>query len=143
MVKQFTSKFCSIHTTTQFVCLDFCNETMKGNKPEALSRFPLISLPKKGDLSLPSNYRGITLSALAAKLYNTMLLNRISPHLDPILRRNQNGFRKGRSTTPQILALRRLIEELKISNKQATLHGKTCDPPRENREKGGDTGTLV
>ena len=48
-----------------------------------------------------------------------MLLNRISPHLDPILRRNQNGFRKGRSTTPQILALRRLIEELKISNKQA------------------------
>ena len=31
----------------------------------------------------------------------------------------KNGFRKGRSTTPQILALRRLIEELKISNKQA------------------------
>ena len=49
-----------------------------------------------------------------------MLLNRISPHLDPILGRNQNGFRKGRSTTPQILALiRRLIEELKISNTQA------------------------
>ena len=80
--------------------LDFCNETMKGNKPEALSRSTIIPLPKKGDLSLPSNYRGITLSALAAKLYNTMLLNRISPHLDPILRRNQNGFRKGRSTTP-------------------------------------------
>ena len=31
----------------------------------------------------------------------------------------KNSFRKGRSTTPQILALRRLIEELKISNKQA------------------------
>lgn len=99
--------------------LDFCNETMKGNKPEALSRSTIIPLPKKGDLSLPSNYRGITLSALAAKLYNTMLLNRISPHLDPILRRNQNGFRKGRSTTPQILAIRRIIEELKISSKQA------------------------
>ena len=99
--------------------LDFCNETMKGNKPNALSRSTIIPIPKKGDLSLPSNYRGITLSALAAKLYNTMLLNRISPHLDPILRRNQNGFRKGRSTTPQILALRRIIEELKISKKQA------------------------
>ena len=48
-----------------------------------------------------------------------MLLNRISPHLDPILRRNQNGFRNGRSTTPQFLTLGRLIEELKISNKQA------------------------
>ena len=99
--------------------LDFCNETMKGNKPEALSRSTIIPLPKKGDLSLPSNYRGITLSSLAAKLYRTMLLIRISPHLDAILTRNQNGFRKGRSTTLQILALRRLIEELKISNKQA------------------------
>ena len=92
---------------------------MKGNKPEALSRSTIIPLPKEGDLSLPSNYRGITLSALAAKLYNTMLLNRISPHLDPILRRNQNGFRKGRSTTPRMQALRRLIEGLRISNKQA------------------------
>ena len=48
---------------------------MKGSKPEALSRSTIIPLPKKGDLSLPSNYRGITLSALAAKLYNTMLLS--------------------------------------------------------------------
>ena len=48
-----------------------------------------------------------------------MLLNGISLHLYPILRRNQNGFRKGRSTIPQILALRRLKEELKISNKKA------------------------
>ena len=75
--------------------LDLCNETMKGNKPEALSRSTIIPIPKKGDLSLTSNYRGITLSALAAKLYNTMLLNRISPHLDPVLRRNRNGFPKG------------------------------------------------
>ena len=99
--------------------LDFCNETMKGNKPKAFSKSTIIPLPKKGDLSLPSNYRGITLSAIASKLYNTLLLNRISPHLDPILRRNQNGFRKGRSTTPQILAIRRIIEELKISRKKA------------------------
>ena len=91
---------------------------MKGNKPEALSRSTIMPLSKKGDLSLPSNYRGITLSVLGAKLYNTMPLNRIS-HLDRILRRNQTGFHKGRSTTPQILALRGLIEELKISNKQA------------------------
>ena len=88
-------------------------------KPEALSRSTIIPPPKKGDLSLPSNHRGITLSALAAKLYNTMLLSRISPHLDPILRCNQHGFCKDRSTTPQILALRRLIEELKISKRQA------------------------
>ena len=48
-----------------------------------------------------------------------MLLNRISLRLDPILRRNQNGFRWGRSTASQILALKRLLEELKIPNKEA------------------------
>ena len=50
-----------------------------------------------------------------------MLLNRIAEFVDPLLRRNQNGFRKGRSTTPQILALRRIIEELKISKKKAAI----------------------
>ena len=59
--------------------IEFCNETKKGNKPDALAKSSIIPLPKKGDLSLPSNYRGITLSALASKLYNTMLLNRIAP----------------------------------------------------------------
>lgn len=101
--------------------LDFCNNTYVGNKPEAFSKSAIIPLPKKGDLSLPSNYRGITLSPIAAKIYNSMLLNRITPHLDPILRRNQNGFRKGRATTPQILALRRIIEEFKISQQKASI----------------------
>lgn len=101
--------------------LKFCNETYMGNKPVAFSKSSIIPLPKKGDLQLPQNYRGITLSPLASKVYNSMLLNRISPHLDPILRRNQNGFRKGRSTLPQILAIRRIIEELKISKRKASI----------------------
>ena len=37
------------------------------------------------------NYRGITLTAIAAKIYNLMLLNRIRPEIDPILRKNQNA----------------------------------------------------
>ena len=90
------------------VCMSFSNSV-------------IIPLPKKGDLSLPSNYRGITLSPLASKIYNSMLLNRISPHLDPILRRNQNGFRKGRATTPQILSVRRIIEEINISKQKASI----------------------
>lgn len=101
--------------------LEFCNETYKGNKPAAFSKSYIIPLPKKGDLQLPQNYRGITLSPLASKIYNSMLLNRITPHIDPILRRNQNGFRQGRSTLPQILALRRIIEELRISKRKAAI----------------------
>ena len=33
--------------------------------------------PKKGDLGLTSNYRGITLTAIAAKIYSLLLFNRI------------------------------------------------------------------
>ena len=42
-----------------------------------------------------------------------MLLNRIRPAIDPLLRGNQSGFRPGRSTTTQVLALRRILEGVK------------------------------
>ena len=68
-----------------------------------------------------TNYRGISLMLIAAKLYNKMLLNRIVPHIEPLLRKNQNGFRRGRSTLSQILCLRRLIEVSHASNKDLAL----------------------
>ena len=61
-------------------------------------------IPKKGD-------HGISLVPVAAKVINKLLLNKVHPHLDPLLRPDQNGFRKGRSTLPQILAIRRILEE--------------------------------
>ena len=67
------------------------------------------------------NYRGITLTSIAAKIYNSMLLNRIRPHIDPVLRKNQNGFRTNRSTTGQILTIRRIIEGVKNKNLPAVL----------------------
>ena len=81
----------------------------------------MITIPKKDDLSQPSNYRGITLTLIASKVYNSLLLNCISKRLYPILRRNQNGFRDGRSTLRQILALRTIIEEIKIANRKASM----------------------
>jgi hypothetical protein len=70
----------------------------------------IIPLPKKGDLSSMNNYRGISLMSIAAKVYNRILLNRIRPVVDPILRQNQAGFRKGRGCTDQIHILRRVME---------------------------------
>ena len=77
--------------------LDVCKMMLEsGGKPELWSKSIIVTVPKKGDLSEPQNYRGIALILTAAKLYNRMLLNRIRPHLDPLLRTNQNGFRPGR-----------------------------------------------
>ena len=58
---------------------------------------------------------------MLAKVYNRLLLNRIRPVLDPLLRNNQNGFRQRRTTVQQVLALRRLIEGIKRKHLPAVI----------------------
>ena len=69
-----------------------------------------MPFPKKGNRSPTKNYRGITLTSIAAKIFNLMILNRIRPEIDPILCKNQNGFMKNRSTSEHILTIRRILE---------------------------------
>ena len=80
-----------------------------------------MPFPKSGNLEEVGNYRGIELSTIASKIINKMILNRVQPHIDPILRPNQHVFRPGRSTISHILALRRLIEGVKSHNLKATI----------------------
>ena len=69
----------------------------------------ILPFPKKGNLNITKNYRGITLTAISAKIYNLMPPNKIRPAVDPLLRKNQNGFRRKRSTMGQILTIRRIL----------------------------------
>ena len=111
-------KYCDLDD----ILLEFANGLLnKNEKPKQWSEIDLIPVPKAGDLSDTSNYRGILLAAIAAKLINKMILNRIQPEIDPKLRSNQNGFRPGRSITAHLLALRRLIEGVKSHNKKAII----------------------
>ena len=66
--------------------------------------------PKKCELGLAKNYQGITFTSIAAKIYNAQLRNRIEPKIDNILRKNQNGFRRNRSTTSQIFTIRKILD---------------------------------
>ena len=81
----------------------------------------LLPFPKKGDLGLAKNYRGITLTSIAAKIYNALLRNRREPKIDNILRKNQNGFRRNRSTTSQILTIRKILEGIRVKKLQASI----------------------
>ena len=81
----------------------------------------ILFFPKKGDLGLAKNYRGITLTFIAAKIYNALLHNCIEPKIDNILRKNQNGFWRNRSTTSQILTICRIFEGICAKNLQATI----------------------
>ena len=103
------------------IILKFGNKLLEGQKPDKFSILTIVPIPKSGDLSCTNNYRGIALSSLVAKIVNKMLLNRIRPKIDPLLRGNQSGFRPGRSTTAQVFALRRIIEEVKKNNLPAVM----------------------
>ena len=83
-----------------------------------LERFPddwkngyFIKLPKKGDLSDCKNWRGITLSNSINKLVTTILYQRLSDNLEPLLRIEQAGFRANRSCVDQINTLRIVVEQ--------------------------------
>ena len=93
--------------TRQFddILLRHFNAVYNQNTIDRWMKGCIFPFPKKGDLGLVKNYRGIT-----AKIYNALLRNRIEPKIDNILRKNQNGFRRNRSTTSQILTIRRILE---------------------------------
>ncbi|KAK7113089.1 hypothetical protein V1264_012440 [Littorina saxatilis] len=71
----------------------------------------LVKLPKKGDLSNCSNYRGITLLSVPGKVFNRVLLERMKNIVDSQLRDEQAGFRQNRSCTDQIATLRIIVEQ--------------------------------
>ncbi|MGI4816809.1 MAG: reverse transcriptase domain-containing protein [Janthinobacterium lividum] len=66
---------------------------------------------KKGDKTLCSNYRGISILNVAYKIFSTILCDRLKPYLNDIIGSYQCGFRPGKSTTDQIFTLRRLLEK--------------------------------
>ena len=103
------------------ILLSFCNDVYALNPISNWRKGCILPFPKKGDLTVPSNYRGITLTCIGAKIYNALLRNRIQPELEKILRINQNGFRQNRSTQGQIITVRRLLEGIQARNLKACI----------------------
>ena len=108
--------------TRQFddVPLRQCNAVYNQNTIDWWMKGCILPFPKKGDLGLAKNYRSITLTSIAAKIYNALLRNQIEPKIDNILRKNENGFRRNRSTTSQILTICRILEGIRAKK-------LTCD----------------
>ena len=71
----------------------------------------MVKLPKKGDLSLCNNWRGIMLLSVPSKILTRVILERLKEALDKKLRPEQAGFRKERSCTDHIATLRIIIEQ--------------------------------
>ena len=102
----------------------------------------IFPFPKKGDLGLAKNYRGITLTSIAAKIYNALLRNRTEPKIDNILRKNQNGFQRNRSTTSQILTMRRILEGVSAKTYRQPYYLLTLPRPLTRRKNGSNSTSL-
>ena len=76
----------------------FCLST--GSYPSCWKRALIQPVPKKGDPSLPSNYRPIALTSVLSKVFESILNRKIWEHLSSsnLISDRQYGFRKERST---------------------------------------------
>ena len=82
--------------------------------PTKLAVSLLNTIPKKGNLSLPGNYRGIQMLKAFGVLYDRIINNRMEHWLKVC--DEQSGFQKLRSTLHQIFTIRLLIEIAKMTN---------------------------
>ena len=98
--------------TRQFddILLRQCNTVYDQNIIDRWTKGCILPFLMKDEHRLAKNYRDITITSIAAKIYNALLRNRIEPKIEKILRKNQNGFRRNTPTTSQILTIRRILE---------------------------------
>ena len=124
--------------TRQFddILLRHCNAVYNQNIIDNCTKGCILQFPKKDNLGLAKNYRGITLTSIAAKIYNALQRNRIEPKIEKILRKNQNGFRRNRSTTSQILTIRRILEGVRAKYLEATILFVHCAKAFDSIHRG-------
>ena len=80
--------------------------------PKIWLKARVIALLKPGkDPSMAKSFRPISLLCHPYKLYERLILARLSPAIEPFLIPQQAGFRCGKSTTGQLLCLTQHIED--------------------------------
>ena len=84
----------------------------KQSFPKSWSKRVIIPIHKKGETSNPNNYRGITLISCFAKLFTSVINNRLKNWANEydIISDAQFGFKSNFSTTDAIFILNSLIE---------------------------------
>ena len=81
------------------------------NIPKIWRKSKVIAIPKPGKkLDDPKNFRPISLLCTLYKLFERILLNRLSINIDKQLLPEQAGFRPGKNCTGQVLNLTQFIE---------------------------------
>ena len=86
--------------------LRYCNAVYNQNTIERCTKGSIVQFPKNGDLGIGQNYRVISFSFIAAKVYNVRWLGCIEIEIEKNQRKNRNVFWGKRFTISQILTMR-------------------------------------
>ena len=83
-----------------------------GVLPSSFGEIEMVMIHKKGDKSLPDNFRGIALVNTLTKLFTSIICNRLSNWAESTgkLPETQAGFRKGRGCLDQIFSLMCIVQ---------------------------------
>ena len=89
------------------------NLAVKEGFPKPWMQSLIVPIFKNGDKNIPSNYRTIMISLILARLYGTILKNKISLYLESHGKRakGQAGFRRYHSIVHHIVTFRIIAEE--------------------------------
>lgn len=84
--------------------------------PISLTHTSAIAIPKKGDLSIPKNYRIIQCQKMFANLFDRLISNRLKLWIN--IEEEQSAYLKGKSTLDPIFSIRLIIDIFKKKNKK-------------------------
>ena len=80
----------------------------------------MVAIPKPGKpVGKPKSYRPISLLCVPYKILERLIYARVEPLIDPLLPKEQAGFRHGKSTVDQVVLLTQNIEDSFEAKKKA------------------------
>lgn len=83
----------------------------EGSVPQDWVNADVVPIPKKGDLSITDNWRGIALLEVMGKVVAKIILSRLQHLAEDTLPEEQCGFRRGRGCTDMTFVVRQIIEK--------------------------------
>lgn len=81
--------------------------------PDNWKHATVVAIPKSNkDVTLPTNYRPISLLSSISKILERLILNRLNRHLEinPVIPEEQFGFKNGHSTNHQLARITRQVK---------------------------------
>jgi hypothetical protein len=85
-----------------------------GVVPKCWRTHYLAVLPKKGDLTLPSNYRGISIGESLSKVHATIIKHRLNDFYETVVPEYSCGFRRGRGRADCIFSAKEVLRKRKM-----------------------------